>query len=230
MEDNFKDRLVLLRKEKGLTQDALAENLSVAKSTISMYEKGNRMPSYKMIEKIADFFNVDIDYLMAKSNVKRKEEIEKYFIKDHSISRKQMELANRIRNKRLELGYSLEYVSEKTGIPKITLSKYESLEIPTIPSDKIEKLAETYEVSPAYIMGWEKNNSKNNLETDDIITTYNLTPEELLEYNKIKDVNRALFFNKNQGTDEDKQELDETLKKIFIKSLLKKREEEKNNK
>jgi|GEM_PF-538063 len=226
MEDNFKDRLVFLRKDKGLTQDILAENLNVAKSTISMYEKGNRMPSYEMIEKIADFFNVDIDYLMAKSDVKRKEEIEKYFTKEYSISQKQIELADRIRKKRLELGYSLEYVSEKTGIPKITLSKYESLEIPAIPSDNIEKLAEVYKISPAYIMGWEKDDK----EIDDIIITYNLTPEELLEYNKIKDINRALFFNKNQGTDEDKQELDETLKKIFIKSLLKKREEEKNNK
>lgn len=72
--------------------------------------------------------------------------------------------------------------------------------------------------------------NENDQITDDIIATYDLTPEELLEYNKIKDINRALFFNKNQGTDEDKQELDETLKKIFIKSLLKKREEEKNNK
>ena len=72
--------------------------------------------------------------------------------------------------------------------------------------------------------------NENDQITDDIITTYNLTPEELLEYNKIKDINRALFFNKNQGTDEDKQELDETLKKIFIRSLLKEREEEKNNK
>ena len=72
--------------------------------------------------------------------------------------------------------------------------------------------------------------NENDQITDDIITTYNLTPEELLEYNKIKDINRALFFNKNQGTDEDKQELDEKLKKIFIRSLLKEKEEEKNNK
>lgn len=62
---------------------------------------------------------------------------------------------------------------------------------------------------------------------DDIITTYNLTPDELIEYEKIKSVNRALFFNDNRGSDEDKEELDDVLKKIFIKSLLNKRNKEK---
>ncbi len=62
---------------------------------------------------------------------------------------------------------------------------------------------------------------------DDIITTYNLTPDELIEYEKIKSVNRALFFNDNRGSDEDKEELDEVLKKIFVKSLLNKRNKEK---
>lgn len=72
MQCDFKDRLVILRKENNFTQDKLADELNVSKSTISMYEKGNRMPSYEMLEKIADFFNVDIDYLMGKSDIKRK--------------------------------------------------------------------------------------------------------------------------------------------------------------
>ncbi len=62
---------------------------------------------------------------------------------------------------------------------------------------------------------------------DDIIATYNLTPDELLEYEKIKSINRALFFNDNRGSEEDKEELDEVLKKIFVKSLLNKRNKEK---
>ena len=72
MQCDFKDRLVILRKENNFTQDKLADELNVSKSTISMYEKGNRMPSYEMLEKIADFFNVDIDYLMGKSDIKGK--------------------------------------------------------------------------------------------------------------------------------------------------------------
>lgn len=80
MQCDFKDRLVILRKENNFTQDKLADELKVSKSTISMYEKGNRMPSYEMLEKIADFFNVDIDYLMGKSDIKRK-----FSVTPHSI-------------------------------------------------------------------------------------------------------------------------------------------------
>lgn len=137
-----------------------------------------------------------------------------------------MTIGERIREKRLSKKYTLEKLANEIGVTKSTVLKYENGSI-AIPSDKIEKIAETLNVSPAFLMGWENPKIDN---TDDLIIAYNLTPEELLEYNKIKDINRALFFNKNQGTDEDKQELDETLKKIFIKSLLKKREEEKNNK
>lgn len=68
---------------------------------------------------------------------------------------KQIELANRLRNKRLELGLSLQEVAERLGISKVTIQRYETLDIVNIPSDNIEKLASLYEVSPAYIMGWE---------------------------------------------------------------------------
>lgn len=68
---------------------------------------------------------------------------------------KQVELANRLRNKRLELGLSLQEVAERLGISKVTIQRYETLDIVNIPSDNIEKLANLYEVSPAYIMGWD---------------------------------------------------------------------------
>ena len=55
----FSERLVLLRNEKKLTQEKFAEIIGVSKSTISMYENGNRTPSFEIEEKIADYFNVD---------------------------------------------------------------------------------------------------------------------------------------------------------------------------
>lgn len=65
----FKDRLKELRKRKHLSQRALAEELHVSKSAISMYENGSREPDYETTEKIADYFNVDVDYLLGRSNV-----------------------------------------------------------------------------------------------------------------------------------------------------------------
>ena len=60
---NFGNKLRLLRKEKGLTQKQLADKLGLAFSTISMYERGDREPDFEILESIADFFNVSMDYL-----------------------------------------------------------------------------------------------------------------------------------------------------------------------
>ena len=51
-----------------LTQDQLAEKLNTSRSRISMYEQGKRQPDFEMQEAIADFFNVNIDYLFGRSN------------------------------------------------------------------------------------------------------------------------------------------------------------------
>lgn len=71
-----------------------------------------------------------------------------------------MGLKENIKNKRLELGLTLDYVSNKIGVKKPTLQRYESGVISNIPSDKIESLAKIFDVSPAYLMGWEDINSK----------------------------------------------------------------------
>lgn len=55
-----------LRNEYGYTQDELAKKLNVSKSRINMYERGEREPNFEMLEKIADFFNVDMNYLLGK--------------------------------------------------------------------------------------------------------------------------------------------------------------------
>lgn len=66
---DFANRLRELRMSKGLSQGDLANKLGVSKSRISMYEVGSRQPDFEMLEKIADYFNVDIDYLLGKENV-----------------------------------------------------------------------------------------------------------------------------------------------------------------
>ena len=59
----FCDNLKRLRNSKNLTQEQLAKKLQIAKSTISMYENGNRIPDLETLEIIADFFNVSLDSL-----------------------------------------------------------------------------------------------------------------------------------------------------------------------
>lgn len=62
----FKDMLKYYRMNAGLSQAQLANILGVAASTISMYEVGAREPDFEMEERIADFFNVDLNTLRGK--------------------------------------------------------------------------------------------------------------------------------------------------------------------
>lgn len=56
-------RIRQLRKSEKMTQQELADILGVAKSTISMYENDQREPDFETLEAIADYFNVDMNYL-----------------------------------------------------------------------------------------------------------------------------------------------------------------------
>ena len=69
----FSETLKKLRKEKGLTQVELAKLLKISKSSISMYENGNREPDFETEELIADFFNVSIDTLRGKPSINNME-------------------------------------------------------------------------------------------------------------------------------------------------------------
>ena len=66
--NTFGNRLKTLRKEKGYTQQDLSDILQLTKSTVSMYENNNREPEFEKLEEIADLFNVNLDYLLGRSN------------------------------------------------------------------------------------------------------------------------------------------------------------------
>lgn len=68
----FSDRLRFLRNQKGLSQMELSKLLKTSKSSINMYERGEREPGLEMLELIADIFNVDMDYLLGKSDCPNK--------------------------------------------------------------------------------------------------------------------------------------------------------------
>lgn len=68
----FKDVIVSLRAEKEFSQEQLAKALHVSKSTVGMWETGDRMPSPEKFEEIADYFNVDMDYLYGRSPIRQK--------------------------------------------------------------------------------------------------------------------------------------------------------------
>lgn len=91
-----------LRKAKGWSQTELATNSSVSREMIGKYERGEAVPSIDAAKKIADAFEVSMDYLVGegvnasfdKKNLKRLQDIEKldtdvkdkiYFVIDNII-------------------------------------------------------------------------------------------------------------------------------------------------
>ena len=64
----FDKILKLLRNERQLSQQELADALGISKSSINMYERGERQPNFEVLKTIADYFNVDIDYLLGRTS------------------------------------------------------------------------------------------------------------------------------------------------------------------
>ena len=61
-------RLKEIRKSKGISQLKMAMDLNTNQNTISRYETGEREPGINELIKIADYFNVSIDYLLERTN------------------------------------------------------------------------------------------------------------------------------------------------------------------
>jgi len=65
---NFANTLKNLREVNNVTQEQLAEYLQVTRPTIAGYETKSRQPDYERLQKIADYFQVSIDYLIRGMN------------------------------------------------------------------------------------------------------------------------------------------------------------------
>lgn len=71
-----------------------------------------------------------------------------------------MELKDKIKIRRHELGMTLEDVARVVGVGKSTVRKWETGYIENMRRDKIAKLAEALHTTPAYLMGWEESAEK----------------------------------------------------------------------
>lgn len=58
---SFTNRLVQLRKKRGLTQQQIADEIGVNRGSYSNWEKGKREPSFENLVKLADLLEVSLD-------------------------------------------------------------------------------------------------------------------------------------------------------------------------
>lgn len=64
------ERMRTLRIEKGFKQREMAEQLGISVRTYQYYESGGHRPDYEMLFALADVFDVSIDYLLGRSDLR----------------------------------------------------------------------------------------------------------------------------------------------------------------
>lgn len=64
------NRIKMLREERNITQEDLANRLGLSKGVISLYENEVRKPSLTILENLSSIFNCSIDYILCKSDVR----------------------------------------------------------------------------------------------------------------------------------------------------------------
>lgn len=73
----FNEKLIVLRKDNKLTQENLAEKLSISRQSISKWENGNGYPDIENLIKISELYRISLDELL-----KEDKKLEKKIIKD----------------------------------------------------------------------------------------------------------------------------------------------------
>lgn len=70
------ENLKLLREQKGLLQKEVAEAIGVNRTTYVKYERGDSEPSFQILNRLADYFTVSVDYLLGRDDQQKKPTVE----------------------------------------------------------------------------------------------------------------------------------------------------------
>ena len=65
----MKNNLKVLRKNRGYTQLALQMKTGIEQSLLSKFENGERVPPTEALIRLADFYNVSIDYILCRTEI-----------------------------------------------------------------------------------------------------------------------------------------------------------------
>ena len=87
-----------LRKEKGMTQEQLAEQMGVARRTVSRWETGSNMPDLDVLIDLADLYTVDLREILSgeRKNEQMNEEMKETVLQVAEYSNKEKERATKV--------------------------------------------------------------------------------------------------------------------------------------
>ena len=121
-----------------------------------------------------------------------------------------MRIGERIKQRRLELGYTADALAKLLNKNRATIYRYENGDIENMPIDVLEPLAKALNTTPAYLMGWQEPHQQ--------AEGYYVDPEtaEFAEYLRTRPEAR-LLFSASRGIS--KEDMEETVKYIeYLKS------------
>lgn len=90
------ERIKNLRKKNNLTQGQLAEKMNLTQASISGYETGDRQPDNEILTRIADFFDVSIDYLLGRSSNPNNDKVSVHFFERENLTDEDLEYIDTI--------------------------------------------------------------------------------------------------------------------------------------
>ena len=133
-----------------------------------------------------------------------------------------MRIGERIKQRRLELGYTADTLAKMLNKNRATIYRYENGDIENMPIDVLEPLAKALNTTPAYLMGWQEPHQGSTSTLSNKTEDYYLDAEtaEFAEYLRTRPEAR-LLFSASRGIS--KEEMQEAVNYIeFIKSRNKK--------
>lgn len=148
--EKFHEKLKMLRKKEGFTQQEVADFFGIQQAVYQKWESGNRKPSYENLSMLACIFDVSIDFLLGDYLEISKETFLK--LKKEKEEEKKNLFSVRLKELRLQHGISQEELAEQIGIKRNSYSDWENGKCK--PSyEKLEKIADFFEISLDWLFG-----------------------------------------------------------------------------
>ena len=159
MSQDIATKIYNLRKEKGMTLEEVGKIVGVGKSTVRKWETG--MIGNMKIDKIdllAKALKTTTAYLMGWEEKDICTDTPQFH---KSSSPRENNFAQRLKEQRTKHNLSQEDVAKSIQTSKQAIYKYENEIVTNIPFDKVEALANLFNVTPAYLVGWENEENFN---------------------------------------------------------------------
>lgn len=164
-------RIKELRGEK--TQKEFAQMLDVSPQAVSEWENANKMPRMGIIEKLSIIYDVPKSYILGEnsSSIVPKESM--------------LKLYSNIKRLRIENSLTQEELAKRAGYTDRSMITKIEKGLVDLQQTKIEQFASIFNVSSAYLMGWEDKKG-NVVEEGDFV----ISKGKVSEYEKLNDENK----------------------------------------